>query len=193
MGEVGLVAVAGLAAFHLAGEEFAYLLFFHCYGGQYDVHGFAVQHLQYALAKVALEHLDAMRLKVGVEPALLGQHRLALDQVLDVVVAEYLLYYLAVLGGVLGPVYDGAVACGVGLELGEQGVEVGVAVLLELVCGLAQLLPFGHLVGHAVTFFAHKPQGFVVPGGLLLVAQKLFGLLCVFRHFLKVFVLCAAS
>lgn len=60
MSEVGLVAVARFAAFHLAGKEFANLLLLHSNGRKHNVYGFATEHLQDTFAQVGFENLNAL-------------------------------------------------------------------------------------------------------------------------------------
>ena len=193
MGEIGLVAVAGFASFHLAREEFADFLFLHGNGGQHNMDGLAAEHLQDAFAKVGFEHFNALFLKIGVESAFFGKHGFAFHEMLDLVTGQDVCHNLAIFFGVFGPMDNGAIARGVLFKLQQEFCEMGIAVHLQLGCHFAQVFPFGYVLGHAVSFLAYHPECFVVPFGLLGVLQEFCGLCCVLRHFLRVFERCEES
>ena len=61
-------------------EELADVLLLEVNGGEDDVAGRFVAELHDAFAEIGVRHLDAARLQVRIEVALLGQHRLGLHQ-----------------------------------------------------------------------------------------------------------------
>ena len=115
-----------------------------------------------ALAEVGLDDLDTDRRHVRPEAALLGQHRLALDQRLGAVIAEDAVDDLIVLGGVARPMHVNAVRARVIFELLQILVEMGQRVLLDRRGERAQFLPFGNAVHLAVALLPQIPETLVV-------------------------------
>ena len=89
---------------------------------------------------------------------LLADHRLRLDDALDVVLAGDVEHVLVGLRGVLGPQHRGAPGGDVPLELDQQLVEVGDRVALDLVARLAPILPIRDGVGHRLVVLG-RPLG----------------------------------
>ena len=128
-----------------------------------------------AFAKVGLDYLNAARLQVRIHLALLGEHRLRLDHLLDVVVLQNTVDNLVELLSVFGPVYFHAVLLGIGCKLVQILVQMGDGVTLDGGCLLAQLFPLVQPHGHVVTLGAHGPERGIVPVGIRLVLQELLG------------------
>ena len=131
-------------------------------GGHDDVARCQFHHLQDALAEVGLYDVDAFSLEVLVQVALLGEHTLALHHLPDVVRREDVVDDGVVLVGILRPVYVDAVLLGVRLELLKIVGQMGDGVPLDLVGGIAQVLPFGQGLCHAVAFLSHAEECIVV-------------------------------
>ena len=102
------VAVVGIGADRL-GEYFGHIGAQLVHRGHHDMARVLIVELLDALAEIGLDHLDPDRSHVGPEAALLGQHRLALDQRLGAVVAEDAVHDAVVLGGVACPMHVDAV------------------------------------------------------------------------------------
>ncbi len=77
--------------------------------------------------------------------------------------------------GILCPVYLHAVLLGIGGKLVKIFIQMGDGMALNLGCFLAQLFPFVKPVGHVVALAAYRPEGGVMPVGILLVLQELLG------------------
>src|SRR5260221_4435660 len=115
-----------------------------------------------ALAEIGLDHLDPDRSHVVPEAALLGQHRLALDERLSAIVAQDGVDDLVVLGGVAGPMHLDPVRSRIGLELVEIFVEMGERVLLDRRGERPEFLPFGNAVHLAVALLPQVPEPLVM-------------------------------
>ena len=81
--------------------------------------GRQLQQLHDPLAQVALDGIDAPLAQVGRKPALLGEHRLALDEVPPAVLLHQAPHRGVHLVGIGGPVHRHAVGRGVAFELFE--------------------------------------------------------------------------
>jgi hypothetical protein len=120
------------------------------------------------LAEVGLERLDAAVGEEGPHLALVGQHRLALDERRRAMRLQDLVDHLVVLGGVARPVHDHAVGGGVALELDEVVAEVAERVFLDRRRERSQLLPLGNRLRLDVALPAQVPQPLVVELGVVL-------------------------
>ena len=89
-------------------EQLADVLLLEVDGGHHDVAGRLPQELDDALAEVGIDDLDPPLDEVGVQVAFLGEHRLALHQALDAVVAQDPVDDPVVLVRVARPVHVGA-------------------------------------------------------------------------------------
>ncbi len=98
-------------------EELADVLLLEVDGGEHDVAWRFVAELHDAFAKIGVRHLDSARLQVGIQVALLGQHRLRLHQAGDASIREDAMNDRIVLGGVARPVDLDAVGDSIALEL----------------------------------------------------------------------------
>ena len=132
------------------------------HGGHDDMARILVVELLDALAEIGLDHLDADRGHVRPEAALLGEHRLALDERLGAMVAQDAVDDLVVLGGVARPMHVDAVRSRIGLELVEILVEMGERVLLDRRSERPKLLPFGNAVHLAVALLPQVPEPLVM-------------------------------
>ena len=128
--EIMYVAVAGVGADRL-GENGGNVRPELVHGRHDDMTRVFIVELLDALPEVALSHLDADRGHVRAEPALLGEHRLALDQRFGAVVLEDAVDDVVVLGGVLGPVHMDAIRLRIRLELLQVLIEMDERVLLD--------------------------------------------------------------
>ena len=177
-------------------EQLAHVVVVQVDGGHHDVAGLLAFQLDDALAEVGLDHLDALRLQIGVHLAFLGEHRLRLHHLLHVVLLEDAVDDFVELVGVLRPVYDDAVLLGGGGKLLQVLVEVGDGVALDGRSLLAQLFPLVKAHGHVVALGAHGPERGVVPLGVCLVLQELFGcfaVLCTHSPAAKISTTCLNS
>ena len=118
-------------------EEVAHFLLCDVYGRHHDVAWLRVHELNDALAEVGFHHLNAVFLEERVHLTLLGEHRLALDHLFNVVLAQNLQYSLVELLCVLCPVDDNSVFLGIGCEEVEIVVHVCYGVSLYVACHLS--------------------------------------------------------
>jgi hypothetical protein len=139
-----------------------------CTAGTDDVARRLVIELLDALAEVGLHRLDAAVGEERPQLALVGQHRLALDQRRHGVRLQDLGDDLVVLGGVARPVHDHAVGDRVALELDQVVAEVAERVLLDRRGERAQLLPLGDRLRLGVALAAQVPEALVVELGVVL-------------------------
>ena len=114
-------------------------------------------------AEVALDGVDAAFAQEGRQAALLGEHRLALDEVPSAVFADETPYGVVHLGGVARPVHRDAVGRGVALEFEQVVAQTAQRVAFDFGGELPQLLPFGDRLHHPVAFFAYGVERPVVP------------------------------
>jgi hypothetical protein len=105
-------------------------------------------------AEIGLDHLDADRRHVVPEPALLGEHRLALDERFGAVVFENAVNNAVVLRRIARPMYMDTVRACIGLELIEVLVEVGERVFLDGGGERPELFPLGNAMHLAVALLA---------------------------------------
>ena len=168
------IVVARLGA-EGAGEDLGNVAAQLVHGRHDDVARRLVVELLDALAEVGLGDDDAVRHEMLAHPALLGQHRLRLDEGAGARPAQDVENDRVVLGRVARPVHGDAVLLRLGLEPLEVGVEVGERVLLDRGRQLAQLLPFGDGVGLPVALDAQVPQPLVVELQVLRRGQEALG------------------
>ena len=150
------VAVVGVGADRL-GEHLSHIGPELVHRWDHDMARIFVVELLYALAEVGFDHLDADRRHIGAKTALLGQHRLALDEGLGAVIPEDCVDDAVLLGGVASPMHIGAVRTRIGLELFEVLVQVRERVLLDRKGEEPKFLPFGNAVHLAVTLLPQIP------------------------------------
>ena len=100
-------------------------------GGHHNVTRCLPLQLDDALAEIGFYDFDAVLLQVGIHPALLGEHRLRLDEFLYVMVLQYAIYNLVEFMSVLSPMYDTAVFFGLGGKLVKIFVEMGNRMALD--------------------------------------------------------------
>ena len=115
-----------------------------------------------ALTEIGLDHLDADRRYVGPETALLGEHRLALDERLGAVVFEDAVNNSVVLRRVARPMHNNPVRARIGLKLIEVLVEVGERVRLDSRSERTKLFPLGNAVHLAIALLPQIPKPLVV-------------------------------
>ena len=174
MRQVGGIAVAVLGA-ELAFEKLADLLTAYADGGQHDVAGRQLQQLHDPLAQVALDGIDAPLAQVGRKPALLGEHRLALDEVPPAVLLHQTPHRGVHLVGVGGPVHRHAIGRGVAFELFEVMPQMAQRMALDLGRHAPQVFPFGHRACHLVALFAYGVKRLVVPRRAIGVGDEFRG------------------
>ena len=138
-----------------------------------DMRGFLVHQLYDTFAEVGLHHIDTVFLEIRVHLALLGEHALALDHLLHVVVFEDFEDYLVELLGILGPMDMHPPFLQVFGEHVEVVGQVGHGVHLDAAGQFAQVLPLGQTFRHDITFGAHAPECLVVPRYLFHVLEEL--------------------
>ena len=149
-------------------------------GGHHDVAGRYLHELKDALAKVGLDHVDAVLNEVVVQMALFGEHRLALNHLLDVVLTHDLHDDVVVFVGIFCPMHMHAILLGIGLELLQIVGQMGDGVPLDEVGRFAQLLPLFKLISEAVTLGTHTPECLVVAGYSARILIELLGSYTVF-------------
>ncbi len=153
-------------------EELADVLLFEVDGGEHDVAGRFMSELHDAFAEIGVGHLDATLLQVGIQVALLGQHRLRLHEVSDAAIREDAMDYGVVLGGIARPVDLDAVGDGVALELLQIIGEARERMHLDGSGGVAQHLPLRDAGGLTVTLEADEPQRIIVPVNPLIIEDE---------------------
>ena len=141
--------------------------------GHDDVARRLVVELLDALAEIGLHDLDAAGFEKRPHVALVGQHRLRLDQRARAARLHDVEHDLVVLGGVPCPMHVRAVARRVALEFLEVVGEVGQRVFLDRRGQRAQLLPFGKVLALAVALLAQVPQPLVVEFDVVLRLDEL--------------------
>jgi hypothetical protein len=153
-------------------EQLADLLLFQVNGGHDDVARALLAKLHDALAQISVDDFDAARLEIRIEVALLGEHRLALDQPLDAALLQQPVHDAVVLAGVARPVHLRPQPDGVALELLEIVAEPRERMGLDLRRQPAQLFPFRDDGRSDVALLAHEPHRGVVPLEPRLVADE---------------------
>ena len=141
--------------------------------GHDDVARWLVVELLDALAQIGLHDLDPPIREEGPHFALVGEHRLGLDQRARIARAHDVEHDLVVLGGVLGPMHVRAVARRVALEFLQVVGEMGQRVLLDRRRQRAQLFPLGKVLALPVAFLAQVPQPLVVEVEMVLGLDEL--------------------
>src|SRR2546428_692550 len=144
-------------------------------GRHHDVGGRLPAELHDPLAEVRVPHLDAVRLEVLVEMALLGEHRLALHQPRHAVLAQDPVHDAVVLVGIARPVHRGACGSGVPLELFQIFGKARERMRLDLRAEAAKLLPLRDEAAGDVPLVAHEPDRLVVPVQARIVLDELRG------------------
>ena len=97
-------------------------------GRQYDVAWFEMHQLQDAFAQIGLYDIDAPLHQERIQSTLFGEHRFALDEMVDIMFIQYLVDDGAVFIGIFCPMYDGAVGGSILLKLQQKFFEVTVGV-----------------------------------------------------------------
>ncbi len=97
-------------------------------GGQYDVTRFEMHQLQDAFAQIGLYDIDATLHQERIQATLFGEHGFALDEMVDVMLIQYLVDDGAVFIGIFCPMYDGAVGGSILLNSEQKFFEVAVGV-----------------------------------------------------------------
>jgi hypothetical protein len=162
LGQVGRVAGAAIGP-QLLVEQLADLLLLEVDGRHDDVTGRLAAELDDALAEIGVGHLDAARLEVRIQVALLGQHRLGLDQPGHAALGQDAVDDGVVLGGVAGEPDLGAARPRVLLELLQVIGQPRQGGLLDARGRLAQELPVRHLRHRQVSLLPDPPHRLVVP------------------------------
>ena len=157
-----LRVVLALGRAHAAVEQCADLAPRLVDGGHDQVRRRLAGELHDALAEVGVHDLDAARLEVRIQAALLGEHRLALHHPPRAARREQLRHDAAERGGVRRPVHVRARLARALLEGNEQLVEVVERERLERGGALAQRLPVGHFGGRRVAAPSQVPHRRVV-------------------------------
>ncbi len=122
-------------------KRLAHLLLLDVDGRQHDVAGRLVAQLHDPFAQVGVDHLDAVLLQIRIQVALFGQHRLALDDSLHLVLLQNLEHDLVVLLGVCRPMHVNPTLRGLLLKLLQVFGQPRQRVRFDLCSQLAQLLP----------------------------------------------------
>ena len=144
-------------------------------GGHDDVARRFVVELLDAFAQIGLHDLDAAGLEKRPHLALVGEHRLRLDQRARPARTQDVEHDLVVLGGVHRPVHMRAVLYRIALELLQIVGEMGERVFLDRRRERAQLLPLGQVLALAVALLAQVPQPPVVKLEVVLGLDELRG------------------
>ena len=159
----------------LLGEVLLHLLTSDVYGGHNDVARREVHELENALAEVGLYNVDAVADEVLVKMTFFCEHRLAFHNRLDAVLTHYLHHDVVIFIGILCPVYDGSVGCGVALELFQIVSQMGYGMFLYVACSIAQLFPLLELIGEDVALGTNTPECLVVACDLGGIAEEFLG------------------
>ncbi|CUQ63853.1 Uncharacterised protein [Segatella copri] len=120
-------------------------------GRHHDMARLLTQKLDDALTQVCLYHVNAVLLQIRIHLALLGEHRLRLHHLLHVMVFQN--------------------------TIGKMGNRVH----LDFRRMLAEIFPLRKSLRHSISFLTNRPEGSIVPGGLLYILRKLrssLGMFC---------------
>ena len=175
MGEISRVVVSFLLRYSLLLEHPAHFLAFEVDGRHHDMARLLMQELDDALAEVGLHHIDAVLFQIGVHFALFGEHGLRLHHLRHTVALQNGKHCLVELRGILRPMHLHSAALQRVRELLQIIRQMGDGVLLYLRGMFAQVFPLRQLLCHLVALLSHRPEGGVVPTGLLCIRHKAGG------------------
>ena len=113
-------------------ERVAHVLLFQVDGGQHNVAGRLVPELNNPLAQIGVHHLHAVLHQIWVQVALLGEHRLALDDARGALLPDDAEDNGVVLRRIGGPVHVHAVGLRGGLKFPQIPVEPAQGVVFDL-------------------------------------------------------------
>ena len=171
-GEICRVVVSFFFRYSFLLKHSAHFLPFEMDGRHHDMARPLMQELDDAFTKVGLHHIDAVLLQIGVHLALFGEHGLRLHHLLHTVALQNGKHRLVELRGILRPMHLHSAALQAVGKLLEIVCQMGDGVLLYLRSLFAQVFPLRQLLCHLVALLSYRPEGSVVPAGLLCIRNK---------------------
>ena len=180
-GQISRIVVTDFLGDSLLLEHLSHFLTLQVDGRHHDVTWLLMQELDNALTQVGLHHVNTVLLQIRIHLALLGEHRLRLHHLLHVMILQDSEHNLVELLCILCPVHLHPTA----LQVLGKHIEVigkmGDGVHLDFRRMLAQVFPLRKFLRHLISLLTNRPEGSVVPGGLLYVLRKLrssLGMFC---------------
>ena len=180
-GQVSRIVVSDFLGDSLLLEHLSHFLTLQVDGRHHDMARLLTQKLDDTLTQVGLHHVNAVLLQIRIHLALLGEHRLRLHHLLHVMVFQNTEHNLVELLCILCPVHLHPTA----LQVLGKHIEVigkmGDGVHLDFRRMLAEVFPLRKFLRHLISLLTNRPEGSIVPGGLLYVLRKLrssFGMFC---------------
>ena len=180
-GQISRIVVSDFLGDSLLLEHLSHFLTLQVDGRHHDVARLLMQELDDALTQVGLHHIDSVLLQIRIHLALLGEHRLRLHHFLHVMILQDSEHNLIEFLRILRPVHLHPTA----LQVLGKHIEVigkmGDGVHLDFRRMLAEILPLRKSLRHLISLLTNRPEGSIVPGGLLYILRKLrssLGMFC---------------
>ncbi len=170
--QVSRVVIAYLLGNTLFLEHLSYFLALQVDGRHHDVARFLSQELDDTLTQVGLHHVDTMLFQVRIHLALLGEHRFRLHHFLHVMVFQDAEHNLVKLLCILRPMHLHATALQVLGKHFQIISQMGDGMHLDFRCMLTQVFPLRQFLRHFISFLTYRPEGSIMPRGLLYVLRK---------------------
>ena len=180
-GQVSRIVVANFLGDTLLLEHLTYLLTLQVDGRHHDMARLLMQELDDALTQVGLYHVNAVLLQIRIHLALLGEHRLRLHHLLHVMILQDTEHNFIKFLCILCPVHLYPAALQILGKHIEIIGEMGDGVHLDFRRMLAEVFPLRKFLRHFISLLTNRPEGSIVPGGLLYVLRKLrssLGMFC---------------
>ena len=135
--------------------------------------GMLLAHLHDSFTQVGIDDFHAVRFEERIQPAFFGQHRFALDDLLNLMLLQNPQDDLVVFGRIAGPMHVCSLTRGVFFKLlqviGDPGDHVG----FDLRRGLPERFQLGQRMRLLVALGVHEPQRFIVPMRPFVVGYEL--------------------
>ena len=180
-GQVSRIIVADFLGDSLLLEHLSHFLTLQVDGRHHDMARLLMQELDDALTQVGLHHVNAVLLQIRIHLALLGEHRLRLHHLLHVMIFQDTEHNLIEFLCILCPVHLYPATLQIlGKHIKIIG-KMGDGVHLDFRRMLAEVFPLRKFLRHLISLLTNRPEGSVVPGGLLYVLRKLrssLGMFC---------------
>ena len=174
MSKVGRVEVSFFRP-HFLFKQFSHLFPFDVDSRKNDMARFEMHQLQNTFTQVGLYHVYSAFHQEGIQPALFGKHRLALDEMMYIMLIQYFVHNGTIFVRIFCPVHNRSISSSVLFKLLQKLFEMAVGIQFQFTSLVAKLFPFGNFLAHLVPFGSDHPKGFVMPCCHLTVLQELFG------------------
>ena len=89
---------------------------------------FEMHQLQNTLAQVGLYHVYSAFHQEGIQPALFGKHRLALDEMMYIMLIQYFVHNGTIFISVFRPMHDSAIGGSILFKLQQELFEMAVGI-----------------------------------------------------------------